>query len=133
MLIPVAALLALLGAGVFSDAGPSAVSGVPGQEQRKKGSHADDFLVFGTVFTEQGFALPGATIKVRRAGERKVRGEAYSDRRGEFAVRVPQGAEYEVSVTAKRYREEKRKVDARTGNREDLVFRLEPLAGRKPK
>lgn len=101
--------------------------------QAKKGSHEDDFLLFGTVFTEKGFALLGAEIRVRRAGESKSRWEARSDRRGEFAVRVPRGAEYEMSVSAKGYQQQMRRIDARTGNHEDLVFRLQPASGGKPK
>ena len=91
------------------------------------------FLMFGTVFTEQGFSLPGAEIRVRRAGERKVRWEARSDRRGEFAVRVPKGAEYELTVKAQGFQEQMRKVDARAGSREDIVFRLQPVVGGKKK
>ncbi len=48
-----------------------ATSAIPaGSDQRKKGVHEEDFLLFGTVFTEQGFALPGAEIRcapLRRA------------------------------------------------------------------
>lgn len=101
--------------------------------QRKKDVHQEDFLLLGTVFTEQGFALSGAEIRVRRADERKGRWEARSDGRGEFVVRVPQGAEYEMSVKATGYQEQTQKIDARTGNRTDLVVRLAPAPGRKPK
>ncbi len=104
-----------------------------GDAQAKKGTHEYDFLLFGTVFTEKGFALPGAEIRVRRAGERKPRWEARSDRRGEFAVRVLRGAEYEMSVSAKGYQQQMRKIDARTGNHEDLFFRLKSASGGKPK
>jgi hypothetical protein len=103
------------------------------EAQGKKGAHEEDFLLFGTVFTEQGFALPGAEVRVRRAGERKTHWEARSDRRGEFAVRVPRGAEYEMSVSAKGYQEQTRKIDAKAGNHEDLVFRMQPASGGKPK
>ncbi len=102
-------------------------------DQGKKSAHENDFLVFGTVFTEAGLALPGAEVRVRRASERKTRWEARSDRRGEFAVRVPRGAEYELSVSAAGRRAETRRIDARTGSREDLVFRLAPTSGGKPK
>jgi len=102
-------------------------------DQRKKSAHENDFLLFGTVFTEPGFALPGAAIRVRRADKKKARWEARSDRRGEFAVRVPVGAEYEMTVTATGYQRETRKIDAKTGNRADLVFRLSPAPGGKPK
>lgn len=90
------------------------------------------FLLFGTVFDERGFARPGAEIRIRRAGERKWRWNTLSDRRGEFAVRVPPGGEYELMLRAKGSQEELRKIDARSRNRLDLVFRLVPTAGGKP-
>jgi hypothetical protein len=95
----------------------------PAQE-KKPGKLA--FLIFGTVLDEKGFALPGAEIRVRRAGEKKVRGEAYSDRRGEFGVRVPLDFEYEVRVKLKGFEEQVQTADARAGNRKDLVFRMKP-------
>ena len=75
--------------------------GTVSDEPKKKPRLADQFLIFGTVFQESGFLLAGAEIQVRRAGEKKVRWRQYSDRRGEFAVRVPPGAEYELTVKAK--------------------------------
>jgi hypothetical protein len=92
---------------------------------------AAQFLIFGTVFTEQGFALPGAEIEIRRAGEKKVRWRAASDRRGEFAVRVPPGTAYEVTVKAKNFEPGARKVEATPGGREDLVFRMKPAGGKQ--
>jgi hypothetical protein len=139
MLVSVAALLlTLVGCVLSAGANPptttQAMSGAATHnDQRRKSAQPDDFLLFGTVFTKQGFALPGAGIRVRRAGERKVRWEARSDRRGEFAVRVPRGAEYEMSVSAAGYREQTRRVDARTGIREDFIFRPQPASGGKPK
>jgi hypothetical protein len=119
-------------AGVERPAGNGAAA-VEAGAQAQKGSHQDDFMLFGTVFTEKGFVLPGAEIRVRRAGERKPRWEARSDRRGEFAVRVPRGAEYEMSVSAKGYEQQTRRTDARAGDHEDLIFRLQPASGGKPK
>jgi hypothetical protein len=100
--------------------------------QKRKNSHSDDFVIFANVFTSQGFALPGARMRVRRANEKKFRWEAFSDRRGEMAVRVKQGAEYELEIEARRFKPERRTVDARQGNRVDLTFQLEPLPGGKP-
>ncbi len=97
------------------------------QGQKEKGGSPHRYLIFGTVFSHQGLSLPGAAIHVRRSGEKKVAAEATSDRRGEFAVRVPQGFEYQVTVTAKGFRDAVRKVDARAGDREDLVFRMQAV------
>jgi hypothetical protein len=139
MLAPVTALLlGLLAVAPFASGFkllPSDAATEPAADssQREKGVYEEDFLLFGTVFTVEGFALPGAEIRVRRSSERKARWEARSDHRGEFAVRVPRGAEYEMSVKGAGYREQAQKIDARTGNRADLVFRLTPAPGRKQK
>ncbi len=104
-----------------------------GDERRKKDSHAADFVLFGTVFTEQGLALHGAEIRVHPAGRKKPHWEARSDRRGEFAVRVPRGADYELNVTANGFRGETRQISASNDNRRDMVFRLPSAAGGKSK
>lgn len=91
---------------------------------QKRPRPCQEFLIFGTVFEESGFLLPGAEIQVRRAGEKKVRSRQTSDRRGEFAACVAPGAEYELTVKAKGFEEQSRKIDARTGNRGDLTIRM---------
>lgn len=116
-------LVAVLLLGV---AGPAAAGDDPKPQKKKKQPLAEQFLVFGTVFDDRGFLFPGARIRIRREGEKKVRGEATSDRRGEFGIRVPTGEEYELEVEAKGFKKETRKIDARNGQRHDLVFRLEP-------
>jgi hypothetical protein len=70
-------------------------------EQYHAGSHAHDFVIFATVFTDRGFALPGARVRVRREDEKKFRWEAMSDRQGELGIRVKQGEEYELTVEAR--------------------------------
>lgn len=102
-------------------------------EKKKKHSHQHDFLLIGTVFTEKGFSFEGAELHVRRMTEVKFRWEARSDRRGEFAIRVPQGADYQIGVQAKGFQGQTRTVDAKSGDREDLVFRLVPASRGKSK
>ena len=97
------------------------------EEQKEKGRNPNRYLIFGTVFNHQGLSLPGALIRVRRSGEKRVAAETKSDRRGEFAVRVAEGFEYEITVTAKGFQDAVRRVDARVGDREDLVFRMQAL------
>lgn len=100
----------------------------------KKGrKRPPEFLVFGTVFQDKGFALAGAKVEVRVSGEKKVRGEAISDRRGEFGIRVKPGAEYEVRVEAPGFAPQSEKIDARGGNRADIVVRMKPAQGGKSK
>ena len=111
-------------------AAPSAESS--SKQSPSKSSHADDFLVRGTVFTPEGFALPGAELRIRRASEKKFRWDAASNSRGEFAVRVKMGADYQVVVRAKGYQEQSLAVNAASGERvKELVFRMQRQTGKK--
>ncbi len=108
-------------------AGPASSVPISRPGQSKPKPPAEDFLIFGTVFSDQGFTVQGAKIEVRRAGEKKVRGRAFSDRRGEFGIRVPLGHEYEVRIEARGYQKAGRKVKAEFAQRFDFVERLKPL------
>ncbi|HKV23129.1 MAG TPA: carboxypeptidase-like regulatory domain-containing protein [Candidatus Acidoferrum sp.] len=95
-------------------------------------SHANDFLVIGTVFGPKGYAFPGVELKIRRSSEKKYRWEDYTNSRGDFAIRVPQGTQYQMLVHTKGFADQTRDVDAKTGLGETrLVFRLEPVEGKK--
>ena len=108
---------------------PAASTSKPG---KKKYSHTNDFLIRGTVFNDKALAAPGAQLRIRRAGEKKFRWESYTNFRGEFAVRVPQGSDYEMVVRAKGFVEQTRTIDAKSGgNAESMVFRMQPAAGGK--
>ena len=48
-------------------------------------------LIFGTVWAPDNRPVYGVKVKCRRANEKKVRWELYSDHSGEFAIRVPAG------------------------------------------
>ena len=99
---------------------------------KNKSSHANDFLLRGTVFNERGLSFPGAQLRIRRASEKKFRWETYTNSRGEFAVRVPQGAEYEIVVRSKNFAEQTRALNAKTGALEQsMVFQMEPAGGKK--
>jgi hypothetical protein len=94
--------------------------------------HSDDFLIRGTIFTEEGLALPGAQMRIRRTAEKKTRWQTVSNSRGDFAVRVKMGTAYEVTVRAKGFQEQSLPVNAATGDRfKDLVFRLQREGGKK--
>jgi len=91
-------------------------------------SHANDFLIRGTVFTDKAVAFPGVELRIRRAGEKKYRWQDNTNSRGEFAIRVPQGVEYEMVVHTKGFADQARSIDARTGSAENnVVFRMEPV------
>ncbi len=59
-------------------------------------------LIFGTVWTKANQPASGIRIKIRRAEKKRANWERVSDRRGEFAQRVPAGkAEYVVWADVK--------------------------------
>ena len=90
------------------------------------------FLILGTVFNEGGYAFPGVEVRIRRKGEKKFRYEVYTNSRGEFAVRVPVGIEYEVVVAQKKYKEQTVVVAAKLEDvQRRLSFKLEPVAPAK--
>lgn len=122
-------LLVVLALGVLPVSGHQAPAADQTKEQTEK---KDEFVLVGTVFTEQGFALPAAAIRVRRAGEKKIREKAQSDRRGEFALRLRPGLEYEVSVEAKGYEPQTKKLSAEIGGPNNFIFRMKPVQGGKP-
>jgi hypothetical protein len=99
---------------------------------KKKYSHANDFLIRGTVFNEKALSFPRVELRLRAAGQKKYRWQTYTNSRGEFAVRVPQGAKYEILVHVKGFADEMRTIDATNGlNEETVVFRMQPAAGGK--
>ena len=94
---------------------------------KQKYSHANDFLIRGSVFTDKALSFPGVQLRIRKVGEKKFRWEDQTNSRGEFAIRVPQGTQYEMVVRAKNFADQTRTVDARTGSGENnVVFRMEP-------
>jgi Carboxypeptidase regulatory-like domain len=97
-----------------------------------KGTHAHDFLIRGTVFQPNALAFPAVQLRIRRDSEKKFRWETYTNSRGEFAVRVPQGLQYEVVIHMKGFADQTRAIDARSGISEDnVVFRMESAAAAK--
>jgi hypothetical protein len=118
-----------------SQAGGQTVPGQPESSSKgAKSKHAHDFLIRGTVFQQSGLAFPGITLRIRRESEKKFRWQTVTNSRGEFAVRVPQGIQYEVTAEAKGFAEQSRKVDASSGiSEENVTFRLETAAGGKKK
>jgi len=113
--------------------GPSSQSQPTGQEGSNNQQRVLPFLILGTVFNEAGYAFPGVEVRIRRKGEKKFRYGMYTNWRGEFAVRVPVGIEYEVVVAQKKYKEQTEVVAAKLEDvQRRLSFKLEPLAPAKP-
>jgi Carboxypeptidase regulatory-like domain len=104
---------------------PQAESSTP-KSSSKSSSHIDWFLVHGTVFDEKALSLPGAQLRIKRQGEKKYRWNTYSNSRGEFAIRIPPGSDYEVVAQAQGFAPITQPVDAKNGlNDQNLVFRMQ--------
>jgi hypothetical protein len=87
-----ASLFLLLAANTFSQA----------QQRRKPPDYA---VIFGTVWGPDDLAIPGMKVKIRRAQDKKARWELYSNRRGEFELRVPASKQdYVIWAETKGYR-----------------------------
>ena len=116
---------------------PPAASGSPAQDSsskekpsKKKYGHANDFLIHGTVFNEKALSFSDVELRLRKEGEKKYKWETYTNSRGEFAVRVPEGSNYEILVRVKGFADQTRTVEAKGGgNQETLVFRMRPVTG----
>jgi hypothetical protein len=109
---------------------PESPSPTSSSKSKPHPSHAHDFLVRGTVFNEKALSMPGAQLRIRRSGDKKFHWQSQTNSRGEFAMRVPQGAEYEIVVHVKGYNDQARPIDAKVGAEGSLVFRMEPLGGK---
>ncbi len=106
---------------------PPAESSTP-KSSSKNSSHIDWFLVHGTVFDEKALSLPGAQLRIKRQGEKKYRWNTYTNSRGEFAVRIPPGSDYEVVAQAQGFAPITQPVDAKNGlSDQGLVFRMQRL------
>lgn len=85
------------------------------------------YLITGTVFDEKALSFPDVRVRIRQTSQKKFRWETYTNSRGEFAVRVPEGNEYEVVVQAKSFKEQSQTVKAEAGTvQQRLSFRLDP-------
>jgi hypothetical protein len=61
-------------------------------------SKSDYALIYGTVWGPDDRPLAGVPIKIRKASDKKAKWELVSDSHGEFAQRVPVGAEDYIIV-----------------------------------
>jgi len=82
------ALLALFVLGSMTAIARNAAA--PQSSQATKNDYA---LIYGTVWGPDNRPVAGIPIKIRRASDKKAKWELMSDRRGEFAQRVPVGTQ----------------------------------------
>jgi len=94
------------------------------------------FLIIGTVFDEHALSFPGVQVRIRRSGEKKFHWETFTNSRGEFAVRVPPGFDYEVVTHVRKYGDQTLSVDSKVDVQQRLSIKLEPqgqaITGAKP-
>jgi hypothetical protein len=101
--------------------------GNPGHPDNGKTKPIPSFLIIGTVFNEQALAFPGVQVRIRRVGEKKFTWETYTNQRGELAVRVPPGADYEVLVHRKKYKDQTKSIDSKVDVQQRLSIQLQPV------
>lgn len=95
-----------------------------GAADRNDAPHA---VVAGTVFRENGFSLPGATVTlaVKDAPKKSKKLQSVSDARGEFAFRVPPGqATYVVSASLKGFQRVEKEASVSGDERVEVTLVL---------
>ena len=65
----------------------------PPQSSKPADARKDYALIYGTVWGPDDHPSAGVPISIRRASDKKAKWELISDRSGEFAQRVPAGAQ----------------------------------------
>jgi hypothetical protein len=89
-------------------------------------------LIIGTVFNENARSFPGAEVRIRVKNEKKYHWQTYTNSRGEFAVRVPEGHLYEVLVHVKKYKDQTQDIATSNSDKQQrLSIKLEPVASDK--
>src|SRR5260370_17396830 len=100
----------------------------PTQESSSTSKHKSKippFLITGTVFNERPLAFPVVQASIRRTGEKKFHYDTYTNSRGEFAIRVPDGIEDEVVIHQKNYQDQSQVVAANSAEvQQRLPFKL---------
>ena len=106
------------------DPAARAQSSTPAQQATRK----DYALIYGTVWGPGDHPVSGVPISIRRASDKKAKWQQVSDRSGEFAQRVPVGAQdYVVQADIKTPKgQPKPEVTVHIDNdeRKDISFHL---------
>lgn len=123
---------AVLAALIFFARAPG--TAFPGEERDESKKDRPFALLKGSCFDQRGLSLPGVAIRVtlppgEKGKKKEKRWRMQSDRRGEFAVRLPAG-EQTVVVTAskKGYRKAEKSVQFYGDELQHVVIQLKPIA-----
>jgi hypothetical protein len=114
-----------------SQSSPAQSSPAPGapaasSSSKKSSKGMPGYLLTGTIFTDKALAFPNVRIQIRKENEKKFRWETYTNSRGEFATRVPEGQAYEVVIRQRNYKDVSLKFSANSGELEQrLSIRME--------
>jgi hypothetical protein len=128
-ILSIAWLPLLAGQDAATPAGTQPAPSDSSSARKSKHSHADDLVIRGTVFNERGLALPGVKLRIHRSDQRKSRWETYSNSRGEFAVRVPKGPDYEIAAESKGFAKQSQAINGQS--EESVVLHMQPVTGGK--
>ena len=126
-LTPISSIIA--GQDVATSAGTQPAPSDSSSSRKSKHSHADDLVIRGTVFNERGLALQGVKLRIRRSDQKKSRWETYTNSRGEFAVRVPKGPDYEIAAESKGFAKQSQAINGQS--EESVVLHMQPVTGGK--
>ena len=84
------------------NAGRTGFGSSPQSSKPETDAKKDYALIYGTVWDADDHPVAGVPITIRRASDKKPKWELVSDRRGEFAQRVPVGAQdYVIQANVK--------------------------------
>jgi len=86
-------------------------------------------IVAGTVFDSQGLSVPGCKLVISSASDPKQKWQGISDRRGEFAIRVPAG-QFHIAASAKGFESQEKTVEVDEGTKSITTFMLSPVKKR---
>ena len=76
--------------------------------------------------------MQGVRLRIQRADAKKPHWETATNFRGEFAVRVPPGADYEIAADIKGFAKQSQAVHGKDGAAEEkVIFHMEPVGGGK--
>jgi hypothetical protein len=119
----------IAGQDAMTSAGTQPAASDSSSARKSKHSHADDLLIRGTVFNERGLALQGVKLRIRKSDQKKPRWETYTNSRGEFAVRVPKGPDYEIAAESKGFARQSQPINGQS--EENIVLHMQPVSGGK--
>ena len=119
----------IAGQDATTSAGAQPAASDSSSARKSKHSHADDLLIRGTVFNERGLALQGVKLRIRRSDQKKPRWETYTNSRGEFAVRVPKGPDYEIAAESKGFARQSQPINGQS--EENILLHMQPVSGGK--